>query len=160
MSAIAVHTGHATGSAFVTLPGRRQPGFRLQHQQQRCRPDRLDAAAERLLAGADHIHVMGSSLFSDRVIGSANQAIDVVKAKGGTVSFDPNIRKEIMKAIRHARSARRRCSTNRYVHAERRELFLFSSARETKKGAVAELLGTRHPASSWSSAAPKAPATS
>jgi sugar/nucleoside kinase (ribokinase family) len=39
---------------------------------------------------------MGSSLASARVIEEIKRAIVMVKAKGGTVSFDPNVRKEML----------------------------------------------------------------
>ncbi len=41
---------------------------------------------------------MGSSLASGRIIEEIKTAIDIIKGQGGTVSFDPNIRKEILDA--------------------------------------------------------------
>jgi sugar/nucleoside kinase (ribokinase family) len=49
-----------------------------------------------LLANCGNFHVMGSSLFSFRIIEAIKQAIETVKTNGGTVSFDPNIRKEML----------------------------------------------------------------
>jgi sugar/nucleoside kinase (ribokinase family) len=39
---------------------------------------------------------MGSSLFSFRMIDAMRKAIENIKARNGTVSFDPNIRKEML----------------------------------------------------------------
>lgn len=56
--------------------------------------DHLD---ERLLRQYRHFHIMGSSLFSFRLIDAVRKAISIVKENGGTISFDPNIRKEMLK---------------------------------------------------------------
>ena len=97
VSAIAVHKGHATGTAFVAY---RADGtaLHLQHPQQRRQPGRHRCRRAEHAGRRDHVHVMGSSLFSDRATEVALSAIQTVKAKGGTVSFDPNIRREIMQA--------------------------------------------------------------
>ncbi len=51
-----------------------------------------------LLHTTNHLHVMGSSLFSDSLLHTNLTAIDIVKSNGGTVSFDPNLRREILGA--------------------------------------------------------------
>ena len=38
---------------------------------------------------------MGSSLYSFRAIDAMRKALDIIKSKGGTISFDPNLRKEM-----------------------------------------------------------------
>lgn len=49
-----------------------------------------------LLNQCHHFHIMGSSLFSFRIIDAMRKTIEVVKRNHGTVSFDPNIRKEML----------------------------------------------------------------
>lgn len=49
-----------------------------------------------MLKRATHFHVMGSSLFSFPIIDAVTTAVHQVKAQGGTISFDPNIRKEML----------------------------------------------------------------
>ncbi|EFH4939994.1 sugar kinase, partial [Escherichia coli] len=44
----------------------------------------------------NHLHIVGSSLFSFRMIDVMRKAITTIKSAGGTVSFDPNIRKEML----------------------------------------------------------------
>lgn len=41
---------------------------------------------------------MGSSLYAPSVVESILAAIDIIKAAGGTVSFDPNLRAEILES--------------------------------------------------------------
>ena len=82
---------------------------------------------------------MGSSLFSDRAIAVALSAIETVKAKGGTVSFDPNIRREIMQASGMREALDQVLARADIFLPSGEELFLFSSAKD-EKGAVDELL--------------------
>jgi hypothetical protein len=98
ISAIAVHPGASTGSAFVryTDDGGRNFVFNLRDSANRH--IRLDERARAVLAGGVHLHVVGSSLGADAVAAAVLEAIGVVKGAGGTVSFDPNIRKEMLNA--------------------------------------------------------------
>jgi sugar/nucleoside kinase (ribokinase family) len=95
VSAIAVHPDAPTGHAFVTYEasGDRHFVFNIRHSA--SGHIRLTEEARRLLARADHFHVMGTSLISAAVMDAMREAIRTVKARGGTVSFDPNSRKEL-----------------------------------------------------------------
>jgi len=96
VSAIRIHDEAATGSAFVRYrhDGQRDFVYNIRHSANQF--IELDEAAARLLARADHLHVMGSSLFSPNMIALTEHALDAVKSRGGTVSFDPNLRKEML----------------------------------------------------------------
>lgn len=96
VSAVNFMPGATTGSAFVTYRanGERDFVFNIVHSASgRLGPEHVTAQA---LAGCNHFHVMGSSLFSEPIIAAMKRAVSLVKAFGGTVSFDPNIRKEIL----------------------------------------------------------------
>ncbi|WP_375507643.1 sugar kinase, partial [uncultured Caballeronia sp.] len=85
------------GSAFVTY---REDGDRdFIYNITNSASAQLSVAnlREDLLASCGNFHVMGSSLFSFRIIEAMKQAIETVKTNGGTVSFDPNIRKEMLR---------------------------------------------------------------
>ena len=96
VSAVAVDPEAATGSAFVRYraDGDRDFVFNIKHSANGGIA--LDAAARDLIAGADHIHVMGSSLFSPAIVAATDAAVAAVKGRGGTVSFDPNVRRELL----------------------------------------------------------------
>jgi sugar/nucleoside kinase (ribokinase family) len=139
VSAVRVHEDAVTGSAFVRYrpDGNRDFVFNLKHSA--CGAISLDAAAQALLARTTHLHVMGSSLSSPVVAAANRTAIAQVKARGGTVSFDPNVRKEMMgskevkEALEHA-----------LAHADLflpsgPELLLFTRA-QTEAEAVREVL--------------------
>jgi sugar/nucleoside kinase (ribokinase family) len=85
-----------TGSAFVTYKesGDRDFIFNITNSASARLSEEMIGDA--VLADCSHFHVMGSSLFSSRIIGAMNKAIEIVKAQGGTISFDPNIRKELL----------------------------------------------------------------
>ena len=139
-SAVRVHPDQVTGTAFVRYrdSGERDFVFNIRHSA--AGHTRLDAAGRALLDGCGHLHVMGSSLFSPPLVEAAGQAIRQVKAQGGTVSFDPNIRKEMLAApgMRDALGAvLRQCDL---FLPSGPELTLLTAAG-SEEGAIAEVLG-------------------
>ncbi len=95
-SAVRVASQQVTGSAFVRYraDGNRDFVYNIKHSASGV--TRIDAAAEALLARCTHLHVMGTSLFSRVLVDETKKAIERVKARGGTISFDPNVRKEML----------------------------------------------------------------
>ena len=96
VSAIRVHPDHVTGSAFVRYRPDGNRDFVFNIKNSACGQTRITAEGETLLNGCGLFHVMGSSLFSFRLIDEMKTAIERVKSSGGLVSFDPNVRKEML----------------------------------------------------------------
>ena len=98
VSAIRIDHERPTGSAFVRYrtDGSRDFVFNIQHSAcgQLAVSERVDA----LVDTADHIHIMGSSLSSPEFVRQNLAAAGAIKARGGSVSFDPNLRKEMLAA--------------------------------------------------------------
>lgn len=140
VSAITSLKGHATGTAFVTYLADASRHFVFNIRDSAAGLMAIDDAARHLLADADHFHVMGSSLFSDKTTDVVLAATAAVKARGGTVSFDPNVRREIMQdsGMREALDCVL-AQTDVFLPSGN-ELLLFSSAGD-EQGAIAELLG-------------------
>ncbi len=139
-SAIAVLEEAVTGSAFVTYEetGDRRFIFNITNSAS-AHLSASHVTAERL-EGCTHFHVMGSSLFSPGLREAMARAIDIVKGQGGRVSFDPNIREELLglPGMRDALlSILKR--TDVYLPSGP-ELTLLVDAK-TEEDAVAELLG-------------------
>lgn len=139
-SAIRVHPDQVTGTAFVRYrdTGERDFVFNIRHSA--AGHTRLTAEGRALLNGCGHLHVVGSSLFSPPLIEAAGQAVRHVKGRGGTVSFDPNIRKEMLDipGMREALGAMlRQCDT---FLPSGPELTLLTDAA-SEEGAIAEILG-------------------
>jgi sugar/nucleoside kinase (ribokinase family) len=99
-SGIYIDDDRPTGSAFVRYRenGERDFVFNIKHSA----AGRLNVtpAVRQLLDSADHLHVMGSSLSSGEFVDLNVETAEAVKARGGTISFDPNLRKEILDARR------------------------------------------------------------
>lgn len=140
VSGVSIDPSRPTGSAFVRYrtDGSRDFIFNIRHSACGRLPDR--AASDRLFSQADHLHVMGSSLSSPEIVGLNLEAARAVKARGGTLSFDPNLRKEILDGpgMREAMTEILKLSDIFLPSGE--ELLLLTEAK-VETGAVQELLG-------------------
>jgi fructokinase len=85
-----------TGTAFVTYrkDGSREFIFNLANSATSL--IHADSVDPTLTEGCRFFHVMGTSLTSESMIAAVKQGIRRVKERGGKVSFDPNIRREVM----------------------------------------------------------------
>lgn len=139
VSAIAVHKGQATGTAFVSYraDGSRHFVFNIRNSAAGLIEIGDDAAS--LLADAAHFHVMGSSLFSAGAISVALAAIETVKRKGGTVSFDPNIRKEMIELPGMREALDQVLALTDIFLPSGEELYIFTKATD-EASAAAEML--------------------
>ncbi len=97
VSAIATIPGKPTGSAFVRYrpDGARDFVFNIAHSA--AGETRMTEAAAALIERAGHVHVMGSAFAIPGIGEVLLKAIASVKARGGSVSFDPNVRKELVR---------------------------------------------------------------
>lgn len=96
ISAIAIHPLLPTGHAFVRYrpDGNRDFCYNITYSASGA--TKMTPEAERVFADATHLHVVGNSLFTDDIRSMTEQAARDIKARGGTVSFDPNLRKEML----------------------------------------------------------------
>jgi tagatose kinase len=129
----------ATGSAFVRYrpDGSRAFVYNIKHSA--AGAISLDAAAKAALGRSDHLHVMGTALSSPNIVEVVLHAAEAIKARGGTISFDPNLRPEILNlpGLREAcETLFRRCDL---FLPSGVELYLFTNAKE-ERAAVAEIL--------------------
>lgn len=140
ISGVGIDPDRPTGSAFVRYraDGSRDFIFNIRHSACGVLPD--TEAARKVLDGASHLHVMGSSLSSPDLVALNLRAARAVKARGGSISFDPNLRKEILDApgMREAMAEILRMTDLFLPSGD--ELFLLTEAG-TDEAAVAELLG-------------------
>ena len=139
VSAIGIDPDRPTGSAFVRYraDGSRDFVFNIRHSA--CGTLPKGQAVDILLAEADHLHVMGSSLSSPEIIAFNIETARAIKARGGTVSFDPNLRKEILDAPGMAGAMQTILSVTDLFLPSGEEITLLTEAKD-EAGAVAELL--------------------
>jgi tagatose kinase len=139
VSGIRIDPEAATGSAFVRYRTDGSRAFVFNIKQSASGHLELDDAARAVLDRSDHLHVTGTALFSPKIVDIVLKAAQAVKARGGTISFDPNLRPEMLNlpGLREAcEELFRRCDL---FLPSGPELTLFTTAKE-EKAAVAEIL--------------------
>lgn len=88
--------GQATATSFVAYrpDGSREFVFNIANSAtSRLSAELVDAS---LFADCRYLHVMGSSLNSEGAIGAVRQAVELALRHGARISFDPNIRPEML----------------------------------------------------------------
>lgn len=95
VSAIAVSPDYPTGSAFVRYREDRSRDFVYNIAKSAAARLEWTPQVERLIGRCGHIHVMGTVFASPAAWEITRRAIPIIKARGGTMSLDPNLRKEL-----------------------------------------------------------------
>lgn len=106
VSAIAVSPDYPTGSAFVRYRKDGSRDFVYNIGKSAAALVGLTPEAKALIGRAGHLHVMGTALGIPEIWTVLDYAIDVIKARGGTISLDPNLRKELIGGQTRERFAR------------------------------------------------------
>jgi sugar/nucleoside kinase (ribokinase family) len=96
VSAISVSREYPTGSAFVRYRPDGSRDFVYNIAKSAAGLLGLTVEARALIARAGHLHVMGTALSIPAVWAILEHATDVIKGRGGSVSLDPNLRKELL----------------------------------------------------------------
>jgi sugar/nucleoside kinase (ribokinase family) len=139
VAAIGIDPERPTGSAFVRYrpDGARDFVFNIRHSA--CASIATNPEAERAIDACDHLHVMGTALFSDSIVNLTLSAIDRIRDRGGTVSLDPNLRREMLDLPGLRAALDFALSRADLFMPSGNELFLFTRA-QTEREAVKELL--------------------
>ncbi|MFN0116308.1 MAG: sugar kinase [Paracoccaceae bacterium] len=95
VSAVAVDPDFPTGSAFVRYRADGARDFVYNIVTSAAARFGWTPAVGRLIARAGHLHVMGTALSMPSAVAVIDRAVGIVKARGGTLSVDPNLRKEL-----------------------------------------------------------------
>lgn len=130
VSAVSVHPDIATGSAFVRYrhDGSRDFVYNIRHSaNSRIGPS---PAANAVLARTAHLHIMGTSLSIPSVADWIGEAISEVKARGGSVSFDPNVRKEMLHEPRMGEALRAVLARTNLFFPSGEEILVFADASD------------------------------
>ncbi len=139
ISGIDVARGETTGSAFVRYrpDGSRTFVYNIAHSA----TGRLilTPGAEALMASCTHMHVTGTALCAPGLAHVAREAIARIKARGGTLSFDPNLRPEILDTPGLRQALHDVLAQTDLFLPSGEEVFLFAEAGD-EAAAVKELL--------------------
>ena len=95
ISAISVDPDYPTGSAFVRYRKDGSRDFVYNIATSAAARFGWSDGVSNLVHRAGHLHVMGSALSVPSARAVIDKAVGIVKARGGTLSVDPNIRKEL-----------------------------------------------------------------
>ncbi|GGE08978.1 sugar kinase [Aureimonas endophytica] len=96
VSAISVSPDFPTGSAFVRYREDGSRDFVFNIGKSAAALIGLTDAAKALFERAGHLHVMGTAFAIPGAWEMIEHALGVIKGRGGSVSFDPNLRKELL----------------------------------------------------------------
>lgn len=95
VSAVAVDRDYPTGSAFVRYRAGGARDFVYNIATSAASRLAWDATVEAVVERAGHLHVMGTALTMASAGAIIGRAAEIIKARGGTLSVDPNLRKEL-----------------------------------------------------------------
>lgn len=139
VSGIEVAPGESTGSAFVRYreDGSRAFVYNIRHSA--CGKLRPTAASEALIESCDHLHVMGSAFSAPELGAMVMDAARRIKARGGTISFDPNLRPELLDAPGMRAALDAVLAMTDLFMPSGEELFLFDPGRD-EAAVIAALL--------------------
>ncbi len=139
VSGIAIDPRGTTGSAFVRYREDGSRSFVFNIANSAC--GRLFSTKETaaLIRNAEHLHITGTSLYSQSVIGMTLAAMRAIKARGGTVSFDPNLRPEMSRSLEVDEAFAEILQHSDLLLASGAELYLFANSGQPED-AVQELL--------------------
>ncbi|WP_341486005.1 sugar kinase [Thioclava sp. GXIMD4215] len=99
VSGIAIDPDYPTGSAFVRYREDGSRDFVFNIERSAAARFGWTPAVAALAARAGHLHVMGSALSISGAWEVIRQVLAQVKARGGTLSLDPNLRKELTQDV-------------------------------------------------------------
>lgn len=95
ISAISIDPEYPTGSAFVRYRADGSRDFVYNIATSAAARFGWNKGVADLIARAGHLHIMGTALSMPSAVEVIDRALEIVKARGGSVSVDPNIRKEL-----------------------------------------------------------------
>lgn len=127
VSGIVISSEKPTGSAFVRYrnDGTRDFIFNIAHSA--SGEIAITAAAQQLLSNAGHIHIMGSAFSIQKMADDLLDAAFEIKQRGGSVSLDPNLRKELLSDGAVARNLHRLLSITDLLLPSGEELLIISN---------------------------------
>ena len=96
VSAISVSPDYPTGSAFVRYREDGSRDFVYNIAKSAAALVSLTDEAKALFARAGHLHMMGTAFSIPSLWDVLEHALAVIKGRGGTISVDPNLRKELL----------------------------------------------------------------
>ncbi|UXN03164.1 MULTISPECIES: sugar kinase [unclassified Bartonella] len=128
VSAIEIAQGESTGSAFVRYREDGSRAFVYNIRYSACGTLNTTQSAKDMIKDCDHLHVMGSAFSAPELGAMVIEAAKAIKHKGGTISFDPNLRPELLNTPGLKQSCEFILSITDLFMPSGEEIFLFEKA--------------------------------
>ena len=96
ISAISIDPVLPTGHAFVRYRPDGNRDFIYNITYSASGTIKKTPEVEKVVSESSHLHVVGNSMFTADIRALTEWAANDIKSRGGTVSFDPNLRKEML----------------------------------------------------------------
>ncbi len=139
ISAVAVDPAYPTGSAFVRYRPDGSRDFVFNISKSAAARLSLDGPARALIARAGHLHIMGTAFAIPAVADMLEEALATIRANGGSVSVDPNMRKELLQHGQTAERFSRAIAAADLLLPSGNELFVAAGIEGSEEEAVAAL---------------------
>ena len=139
ITGIEVAVGEVPGCAFVRYRPDGTRRFVYTLPQSAAARISTTAAGEALINSCDHLHIMGTALAIPEIASMARSAVRRIKERGGTLSFDPNLRAEMLETPGLRDELSYMMTQTDLFLPSGEEIFMFSQAK-TEQGAVDDLL--------------------
>lgn len=139
VSAIAVDPAYPTGSAFVRYRPDGSRDFVYNIGKSAAARLELTASARALISRAGHLHIMGTAFAIPVVADMLDEALATVRSNGGSVSVDPNMRKELLQHGQTAERFARAIDSADLLLPSGEELFLAAGVECSEEAAVEAL---------------------
>lgn len=140
VSGVSRLSDQVTGSAFVRYRDNGDRDFVFNIKNSACGQLRWTRTTAARLSECEHLHVSGASLFSPQIVEMIRKAIETMKGSGGTISFDPNIRKEVTRDPKMRAALVAMLASCDIFLPSGEELTLLTEAK-THEAAIAEIMG-------------------
>ncbi|HBO37366.1 MAG TPA: sugar kinase, partial [Pasteurellaceae bacterium] len=136
---IEVAIGETTGSAFVRYrnDGNRNFIFNILHSA--CGKLTLNTTAKAIIEECDALHIMGSALITPNLQELVLWAVKNIKQRGGKISFDPNLRNELINQSGLTETLLQVLEKTDIFLPSGNEMFIFTTAQKESE-AIDELL--------------------
>ncbi|MDF2592438.1 MAG: pfkB carbohydrate kinase family protein [Clostridia bacterium] len=96
ISQIKVLNDQSTGVAFVTYKENGDRDFLYHISNAACGDINAKYVPENVFDDIKYFHIMGTAIYNEGLRAAILKGIELAKKKGGKISFDPNVRKEIV----------------------------------------------------------------
>ena len=137
LSAVLVSPDLPTGTAFVRYRADGQRDFVYNMWTSAAGTLTWTPEIEAIISRAGHLHVMGTLLVHENIWQITKRAADMIKGRGGTISLDPNIRKELRADSKTDKRFAYMISVSDLLLPSDEELFLAANLPETSGEAAA-----------------------